>query len=297
MSAAESSSPATLASQLAGPLSQQLQACEAKLAEATAALLTLSEEVSALRAAGAEDCEAAIADLLMATDQLQEAFEFVDVLAHNVKAAAALVDATERRLDTLEEGRSLPPSIAQLPPVQFVAHQFSQQLQRRERTTIPELPELSELSSRAEREAAADAAELEQFSELELKLEQMARGVRPGPTPALSRNLEPALPRSRQAHPTLPSPRALPTVRRALPALPPLPVAPPARPTHRPRRAPPTSRARCKRRPASTRARAASSRACRSRCRRSRPRSRASSPARLRPRLRRCDRRRQLSCG
>lgn len=152
-----------------------VQQCEAKLTEATAALVTLAEEVTALRAAGAQECEAAVAELLASTGQLQEAFEFVDVLAHNVRAATALIDATERRLDTLEAGLTLPRAIAQLPPVQFEAHQFAQQLQRRECATIPELPELSELASRAERAAQADAAELEQLSEYELKLEQMAR--------------------------------------------------------------------------------------------------------------------------
>jgi len=161
---------------LGGPMFYAyLQQCEAKLSEASDALVTLAEEVTTLRAAGAQECEAAIAELLISTGQLQEAFEFVDVLAHNVRAATALVDATERRLDTLEAGLSLPRAIAQLPPVQFEAHQFSQQLQRRERATIPELPELSELASRAEREAEADAAELEQLSDIELKLEQMAR--------------------------------------------------------------------------------------------------------------------------
>ena len=130
-----------------------VQQCEAKLTEASAALVTLAEEVTALRAAGAQECEAAVAELLASTGQLQEAFEFVDVLAHNVRAATALVDATERRLDTLEAGLTLPRAIAQLPPVQFEAHQFAQQLQRRECATIPELPELSELASRAERAA------------------------------------------------------------------------------------------------------------------------------------------------
>eukprot|EP00964_Phaeocystis_antarctica_P121291 scaffold84968_cov66-Phaeocystis_antarctica.AAC.1 len=186
---------------LGGPMFYaHVQQCEAKLTEASAALVTLAEEVTALRAAGAQECEAAVAELLASTGQLQEAFEFVDVLAHNVRAATALVDATERRLDTLEAGLRLPRAIAQLPPVQFEAHQFAQQLQRRECATIPELPELSELASRAERAAQvtpnpnptltltpnptlspipnqADAAELEQLSEYELKLEQMARDV------------------------------------------------------------------------------------------------------------------------
>jgi hypothetical protein len=139
---------------LGGPMFYaHVQQCEAKLTEATAALVTLAEEVTALRAAGAQECEAAVAELLASTGQLQEAFEFVDVLAHNVRAATALIDATERRLDTLEAGLTLPRAIAQLPPVQFEAHQFAQQLQRRECATIPELPELSELASRAERAA------------------------------------------------------------------------------------------------------------------------------------------------
>ena len=171
-----------------------IQQCEAKLTEASAALVTLADEVTTLRAAGAQECEAAIAELLTSTGQLQEAFEFVDVLAHNVRAATALVDATERRLDTLEAGLTLPRSIAQLPPVQFEAHQFSQQLQRRERATIPELLELSELTSRAEQEAQADAAELEHLSEIELKLEQMARDVGPLTCPP---NRPPAHPHAR----------------------------------------------------------------------------------------------------
>lgn len=139
---------------LGGPMFYaHVQQCEAKLNEASAALVTLAEEVTTLRSAGAQECEAAVAELLASTGQLQEAFEFVDVLAHNVRAATALVDATERRLDTLEAGLTLPRSIAQLPPVQFEAHQFAQQLQRRECASIPELPELSELTSRAERAA------------------------------------------------------------------------------------------------------------------------------------------------
>ena len=188
-------SPTLPALVLGGPMFYaHIQQCEAKLTEASAALVTLADEVTTLRAAGAQECEAAIAELLTSTGQLQEAFEFVDVLAHNVRTATALVDATERRLDTLEAGLTLPRSIAQLPPVQFEAHQFSQQLQRRERATIPELLELSELTSRAEREAQADAAELEHLSEIELKLEQMARDVGPLTCPP---NRPPAHPHAR----------------------------------------------------------------------------------------------------
>ena len=146
---------------LGGPMFYaHVQQCEAKLNEASAALVTLAEEVTNLHSAGAQECEAAVAELLASTGQLQEAFEFVDVLAHNVRAATALVDATERRLDTLEAGLTLPRSIAQLPPVQFEAHQFAQQLQRRECATIPELPELSELTSRAERAAQVTSASM-----------------------------------------------------------------------------------------------------------------------------------------
>ena len=223
---------------LGGPMFYaHVQQCEAKLTEASAALVTLAEEVTALRAAGAQECEAAVAELLASTGQLQEAFEFVDVLAHNVRAATALVDATERRLDTLEAGLTLPRAIAQLPPVQFEAHQFAQQLQRRECATIPELPELSELASRAERAAQvppnpnptltlnpnptlspipnqADAAELEQLSEYELKLEQMARDVRlPLPSRGPLHPLAPSLAPS----PTHPPARPRPTTSAASP--------------------------------------------------------------------------------
>lgn len=161
---------------LGGPLfTSQLQQCDAKLAEATAALGTLMEQVATLRAAGAPTYEAAVAELLSATEELQEAFDFIDVLAHNVRAATALVDATERRLETLEAGRPLPASIANLPPVQFVAHQFTQNLQRRERSQTPELPELSQLPPLGEQQRPAFVGHGPAADQLEIQLEEMAR--------------------------------------------------------------------------------------------------------------------------
>jgi len=160
---------------LGGPLfASQLQQCDVKLAEATAALGNLMEQVAALRAAGAPAYEAAVAELLSATEELQEAFDFIDVLAHNVKSATALVDATERRLETLEAGLPLPASIANLPPVQFVAHQFTQNLQRRERAQTPELPELSQLPPVGEQQPAF-VGHGPNADQLEIQLEEMAR--------------------------------------------------------------------------------------------------------------------------
>ena len=83
------------------------------------------------------------------------------------------MEATERRLETLERAEQLPPPLAQLPPVQFEAHQFTQQLRRRELTAPPELPELELLppSRAAQGGSAASGA-------LPADLEHLERAAR-----------------------------------------------------------------------------------------------------------------------
>ena len=76
-----------------------VQQCEAKLNEASAALVTLAEEVTNLHSAGAQECEAAVAELLASTGQLQEAFEFVTMQLAQFSPASVI--------PALEAGRRL----------------------------------------------------------------------------------------------------------------------------------------------------------------------------------------------
>ena len=89
-----------------------------------------------------DDAASALQELQAAAIVLKAAFRFIDVLDHNIHTAATLAEATERRLEAHERAEQLPPQVAQLPPVQFEAHQFTQQLRRRHLTVPPELPEL-----------------------------------------------------------------------------------------------------------------------------------------------------------
>ncbi len=107
---------------------------------AHASLDALEEQLASLNAG-----EDTANELIDTTERLEAAFAFVEVLEHNVEAAAALVEATGRRLEALERCERLPAELEQLSPAMFSAHQFVRQVKRRERPAPPELPELSVL--------------------------------------------------------------------------------------------------------------------------------------------------------
>ena len=121
--------------------SSLLGPCAAHVASAHESLRRLEEELEA----NADEPEAVLRQLLTATLQLRDAFEVIDALSDGVSHAAALVEATERRLQVLERGDSLPPTLANLPPAIFSASQFARQVRRREPPELPQLPELSML--------------------------------------------------------------------------------------------------------------------------------------------------------
>ena len=112
-----------------------LRPCLAHVAVAKASLLHLEEQLDDGNA------EQSLKRILAATAELQSAFEFIDALELGVASAGDLVEATERRLNTLEV-EPLPDSLAQLPPPTFSASQFSRQLRRREKAATLDLPEL-----------------------------------------------------------------------------------------------------------------------------------------------------------
>ena len=113
-----------------------LRPCLAHVAVAKASLLHLEDQLDD------GDAEQSLKRILAATAELQSAFEFIDALELGVASAGDLVEATERRLNTLELGEPLPDSLAQLPPPTFSASQFSRQLRRREKAATLDLPEL-----------------------------------------------------------------------------------------------------------------------------------------------------------
>jgi hypothetical protein len=113
-----------------------LRPCLAHVAVAKASLLHLEDQLDD------GDAEQSLKRILAATAELQLAFEFIDALELGVASAGDLVEATERRLNTLELGEPLPDSLAQLPPPTFSASQFSRQLRRREKAATLDLPEL-----------------------------------------------------------------------------------------------------------------------------------------------------------
>jgi hypothetical protein len=122
-------------------LEVELHACCEKISTVSAELAELASEIDA----APRHPDAMCNDVLGAAVELREAFAFIDELVSCVEDAALLVEATGRRLDALERGERLPTSLANLPPAQFSAHQFTRQLRRRERGPVPKLPELTAL--------------------------------------------------------------------------------------------------------------------------------------------------------
>ena len=108
-----------------------LRPCLAHVAVAKASLVHLEEQLDDGNA------EQSLKRILAATAELQSAFEFIDALELGVASAGDLVEATERRLNTLELGEPLPDSLAQLPPPTFSASQFSRQLDLPELVLLP----------------------------------------------------------------------------------------------------------------------------------------------------------------
>ena len=118
---------------------EELRPCASHVAAVQSALQRLEQE---LQDDSEDVVEGALGRLETATVHLRDAFAFIDALSHGVAAASDLVEATERRLEALERGEALPDSLAQLPPAMFTAHQYVQQIRRREQPPPPELPEL-----------------------------------------------------------------------------------------------------------------------------------------------------------